>query len=125
MAGLDRKIDPVTKDYIADGFGGFETTTTIAPAAYHQLVGKRGFWWGNPDQGSDLHLIANENISQKTFIFAKNAIATAMQMFIDQRRARDLTIDIDSPRPGYMTIESQITDTQGGVIDVSGLASLR
>jgi phage gp46-like protein len=55
MAGRDRKLDPGTGDYVADGRGGYETTTTAETALYHQIQGELGRWWGDAAAGSRLY----------------------------------------------------------------------
>jgi hypothetical protein len=53
MAGRDRQIDPLTKDYIRDEFGEALTTRTAITSIYHQIVGELGQWVGDPDAGSE------------------------------------------------------------------------
>lgn len=121
MPGRDRKIDPVTRDYVKNGRGGYETTTTIATKVYHQLKGKRGTWWGDPDAGSDCHLIPQKGAGVGGIVFAKNAIRTALQRFVDQGLARDIEVEATSTASGRIVPRSSITDIQAGKIDTTGL----
>ena len=121
MAGRDRKLDATTGDYVKDGNGGYETTITISTAVYHQLKLARGSWWGDPDRGCDLHLVTQMGITQGTVVFAKNAVKTALQRFVDEGLAKDLEVNAVGDANGRLGLQSLITDIQAGQLDVSGL----
>lgn len=53
MAGRDRQIDPILKDYIRDEFGEALTTRTAITSIYHQIAGELGQWVGDPGAGSE------------------------------------------------------------------------
>lgn len=124
MAGLDRTIDPLTGDYVDAEGGEYEETRTIAPAVYHQLKTPRNGWWGDPERGSDLHLVRRRNLNRDTVLFAENAIRTALQPFIEQRLARDLVVKSETDARGRLTMESEITDIQGVQIDLTDIVGV-
>lgn len=121
MAGRDRKLNPITGDYVQDGAGGYEYTTTIATKVYHQLRTRRGSWWGDPDAGSDLYLVTDRGLSQDSVVFAKNAVRTALQRFVDLGLAKDVAVEAQADARGRLTLQSTITDIQAGELDVSDL----
>lgn len=51
----DFKIDPITRDFVRDGRGGWEHTETADTAVLHQLEIHYGTWWGDDAIGSRLH----------------------------------------------------------------------
>ena len=49
MPGLDRKINPLTRDYIDDGAGSTETTRNASTAIWHQFNTVKDRWWGDAE----------------------------------------------------------------------------
>lgn len=117
MSGRDRRIDPVTRDYIQDGAGGYETTTTIATKMYFQIVVPRNSWHGDPELGSDLHLVKFEGAGEAGRIFAADAVKASLARFVKQGLASGLKVDA-SADGGRISIDARITDIQGAVIGV-------
>lgn len=118
MAGYDRKIDPVTGDYVDEEGGEYAETLTIATALYHQVRGERNRWWGDPQAGSDLHLVRHQGAGVAGKVFAENAIRTAAQPFIDSGEAADLEVAVDATANGRVVLEASITDVQFGRVEL-------
>lgn len=114
MPGLDRKIDPLTRDYVDAGHGEYVETQSIQPALYHQFRTERGRWWGDPDAGSDLYLVARRNLDTGAVVFGKNALRAAAQPFVDDGQARDLVIDGAGDERGRLVLFVSLTDTTTG-----------
>lgn len=53
MAGRDRIIDAITRDYVKDENGECTTTRTAATSLFHAVRQKKGQWVGDPDGGSE------------------------------------------------------------------------
>lgn len=120
MPGTDRRIDPVTRDYVDDGRGSFETTTTIEPQLYHQLQGRLNEWAGDPDAGNDSHLIPRKASAGNLLRF-KDAYQAALQPFIDAGLAADLQVEVEREGLNRFAVTSSIRDVQAGEIDVTPL----
>lgn len=123
MALRDRKLDPVSGDYIKNAVGGYEHTTTIQTKVYHQLKGRRGAWWGDAGAGSDLYLVLEQGVTRDSIIFARNAVRTALQRFVDQGLAKDLSVEAAGDARGRITLTSRITDISAGELDISDLTA--
>jgi phage gp46-like protein len=114
MPGLDRKLDPLTGDYLSDTVGGYVETESIQPALYHQLKTERGRWWGDADAGCDLYLVRASNLDQTAVVFAKDAIRTALQPFVEAGQARDLVVEAVGGALGRLTVAISLVDTATG-----------
>lgn len=112
MPGYDRKIDPLTGDYVDAPGGAYAETLTIQPQLYHQLRTPRGQWWGDPDAGSDLYLI--KQLDKGTLVFAKDATSSALRPFVEAGQARDLRVEATGSELGRLSLEVAITDTTTG-----------
>lgn len=119
--GRDRVLDPLTGDYVSDGQGGYETTTTIQPALVHQLKGQRSRWWGDENAGSDVWRLQTMPLNEATVVAARNFIRTAVQVFIDRGQAREPRVDVTRSPEGRLTIEASIVDVTHGELDISNL----
>jgi Mu-like prophage protein gp46 len=126
MPGRSRKIDPVTRDYVANGKGGRTTTTTIETSIYHAFTGRRGTWPGDADHGSDVWRLAKDRLTDDIASKAENALAVAAQPFLDEGLARSFDVRAErDPANGRLLIETIIVDAQAGPIDVSDLTPFR
>ncbi len=94
MPGIDRRIDPVTKDYIDDGVGGYENTTTVETAGYHQIQTQIDRWWADPTKGSGVYLVPQMTLSEATIQFLEDTIRAAFQALIDAGLAREQRVEV-------------------------------
>ena len=126
MSGLDRRIDPVTKDWIDDGAGGFEETDTVETAAYLQIRIHRDEYWADAGAGSDIHLVPEMSITA-ALEFAPNTLRAALQALIDDGLATDMVVEVavDPAHPHRIVGVTEITDAQRGGVDLSQIAGLK
>src|SRR5262249_39312336 len=95
MAGSDRILDAATGDYVSDGKGGYQKTTDIRTAVWHQIAGNRGQWVGDVDAGSDLWKFERTGNSLATAIAAKDAMVQCLKPFVDDGRAAQVAVSTD------------------------------
>jgi phage gp46-like protein len=119
----DRKIDSLTHDYVEDGLGGFQTTTSIATELHHQLLSERGRWVGDPDAGSDFHQLraAGAADTDTTAKQAAEYTRNAVQPFLDAGRAADFQVATERDQSGRLVVTSSIRDIQHGAIDLGAI----
>lgn len=115
MAGRDRKLDPITGDYIPDGRGGWQTTRTIQTAVHHQIHGERGRWAGDKDAGSEIHLLPKKN-TESTMQRGADVIREALAVFEADGRATDVQVAVDRDQRGRQAFRASIRDTQSGEV---------
>jgi phage gp46-like protein len=114
MPGFDRKIDPISGDYVDAPGGEYAETASIQPQIYHQLNTQRARWWGDFEAGCDLYLVKQRGLSQGTVVFAKDTTKTALQGFVEAGQARDLSVEAVGSELGRLSVEIAITDTSTG-----------
>lgn len=121
MAGLDRRIDPLTGDYIDDGEGGYEETDTAETAAYHQITTHRGKYFPQPDLGSDTHLLVQRNADAITALFAAESLQAALQKLADEGMIKDIEVEVTVTKefPARLVGGASFTDAQRGTVDLS------
>lgn len=121
MAGFDRKIDPLTGDYIADGEGGYEESDTAETAAYHQITTERGSYFPQPDLGSDAYLLPTKNASSITALFAAESLRAALQKLADEGFIKDIEVEVTvtGSLPRRLVGGASFTDAQRGTVDLS------
>ncbi len=118
MPGYDRKIDPLTGDYVDAPGGAYAETFTIEPSVYHQMKTERNRWWGDPDAGSDLYLVKQQGTGVAGQRFAENALRAALQPFVDQGLAADIETEVEVTARGRVIAAASLTDIQQGPIEV-------
>lgn len=113
MLGLDRRIDPVTRDYVDDGAGGYEETTTLETAVIHQVLDEYGRDPGDPLAGSRIHELARGLNGERDRGAARNAVAVALQPLVTAGLARGLRIELEQ-RGTRLLLQSSLTDVNAG-----------
>jgi phage gp46-like protein len=115
MPGRDRVIDPLSKDYKADANGLREMTRTARTAIYHQLLGKKGQWMGDPDAGSEFHLLSRAKNPTTSPRVIRDIMTRALQGLIDEGRITVPTYEqertIDRVTTSLVTIDQQSGET--------------
>ena len=121
MAGRDREIDPLTKDYVDDGAGGYENTTTVRTAGYHQLTTERDQWWADRNVGSDLHLAPQLTASATALQFIEDSVRAALQALIDAGLAREQNVIVqpDKRIPDRMLVLADLLDQNSTIVDLT------
>ena len=119
MPGYDRRIDPITRDYVDDGAGGCEETQSLETAVVHQILTEYGGDPGDGYAGSKVHLLARGLNGVPARAGARNAVAVALQPLVSAGLARDLRINIEQAGTRLL-VETSITDANAGA-DVEDL----
>lgn len=120
MPGRSRVIDPKTKDYVSDGKGGRQTTTTVQTSLYHAITGERDRWPGDPEHGSNLWRLARDRLTQDAPQRAENELRVAVQPFLDEGLIRSFEVRAERDAiNGRLLIETTTVDAQNGPIDLS------
>lgn len=85
MSGIDRQIDPVTRDYIRDASTGeWATTRDSSTAVYHQIKGELAGWAGDELAGSRFHRLAQAKSSLQTPAVIEDMSRQAMKPLVDE-----------------------------------------
>ena len=112
---FDRVIDSETHDYVDDGAGGLEVTTTVATSLYTQFHIALNEWWGRSEAGNTLHeLLLRGDTGEDVIQEARESLITAMQPLLDQGRIADPILKIDKDKFGRILIVSSVLDVQSG-----------
>jgi|GEM_PF-6155013 len=91
----DRRIDPRTGDYVSDGRGNWQTTTTSETAVYHQLRGDKGRWWGDADAGSRFFELDRAKSALRTAVVVRDILQDALEPLVDAGRIASPQIAIE------------------------------
>lgn len=122
MPGTDLVIDPITRDFVDDGFGDWEETTTLAPQIHHQLLDHLGLWFADVDAGCGAYAIPHK-ANRRTFALLEDAYRDALSVFIQAGLAEDLSIEIETDRVGRLVWSGSLVDLQHGELDITPLLS--
>lgn len=126
MPGRDRKLDPLTGDYIPDGAGGWEMVDTIESEVMHRLRDRYDSFAGDPSHGSKLHLVTQGNLSNVDRLRAKGYAELALQPIVDGGRGANLKVEAKiNSADKRIEIETSITDIQSAPVDVSQVTPFR
>lgn len=121
MAGYDRRINPITKDYVDNGRGGFETTRTLETAVYHQLQGHLNKWVGDPAAGCAAFGVVRKG-ARSVLHQLQDVYTAALLPFVKSGRGADLVVAIDRTQTGALAIRSSMRDIQGrGTLNIDPL----
>lgn len=123
MAGLDRSIDPLTRDYVEDGAGGWETTRDASTAIWHQVQGRLGGWAGDPQAGSRFHTLARAKSSSRTPAVVADIARGALRPLVAAGLISEPDIIVERDR-SRIASETTVTDLQTGEqLDLTDLLS--
>ncbi|MFA9271081.1 MAG: phage GP46 family protein [Baekduiaceae bacterium] len=114
MPGLDRKIDPITHDYVSDGAGGYEKTSTAQTALQHQLQDELGNWVGDPDAGSNLFKFARGGNSERRAAGLRDGVRAAVKPLVDAGMVADVQVGTTRDQTGRLALQSSLRDVQSG-----------
>jgi hypothetical protein len=125
MPGLDRRIDPITGDYVHDGDGATETTRSALPQVYHQLrLGKRT-WFGDPDAGIDRARYERRANSRRTELAYDDALKEALAPLVAEGSISRPQTRHQRESGGRLVHEATATDLQtGDQLDLTRLVPL-
>jgi phage gp46-like protein len=114
MAGRDRIIDPVTKDYVRDDNGNCETETDGRTSVYHQLTDEKDTWWGDPDAGSDLHKLARAKNGEVALARAADITRAALEPLEEAGVIDQVEVQVERDQANRLVIASQQRSVQSG-----------
>jgi len=120
MPGLDRQMDPVTKDYIDDGAGGLKTTRTAATACHHQILGDLDAWVGDPEAGSAVTRIPRKD-TEGNALAMRDAVEGALRPLAAAAIVAGVEVRVERPAIGRRVIVASAQDIQAGELDLSPL----
>jgi hypothetical protein len=116
VAGRDRVISQVTRDYVRDDYGSFETTRTAATAVHHQLHGVLDTWPGDPDAGRDTSKEPSTPDDPNQLAGFENSIRDALKRLeVEGRIANvDVLVEAHDTVPGRTLVAIEADDLQSG-----------
>jgi phage gp46-like protein len=118
LPGLDRQIDPSTRDYVDAAGGEYAETLTMGTAIYHQMLTPLDGWCGDPTAGSALHLVKQKGSGAAGQIFAKGAVAAALKRFEDEGLLEDVEVTAKASANGRITMTTSAIDVGQGSLTV-------
>lgn len=101
---MDAALDPTTADYTG------EANSTLLNAVYIRLMTPLGTYWANPAMGSRLHELQREKDVARVSRLATHYTRTALQVLIDDGRARSIDVRTEQPRDGRMLLHVEVTE---------------
>lgn len=118
----DFKIDPEERDFVMAADGSLEITETAETACYLQLTNRRNAWVGDPESGSDLHLIAKKH-GRDTINAMRDATTTALAVLERAGFIANVVVSDDVDERGAVVQVVTADDMQtGGVLRLTGLS---
>lgn len=123
MAGLDLKIDPVTKDYVDNGRGGFVYTQSIETQVYHQVNCRRDEWVADPELGNLAHTIPKKS-NLGTMQRFRETYLEALSYFVQEGLADELVIEIDRNQKHQFAMRGSLRDVQFGDINLQDVLAV-
>lgn len=121
MPGEDRKLDPITRDYVDAGDGSWAVITTAQTALHHQLLGELNAWAGDPEAGSELHLLVRKGKNDRiTAQEAGDIVKRAFRPFLEEGRISNLKVELDQDPLGRFVLVITCRDVQaGGAVELA------
>ncbi|HWU86209.1 MAG TPA: phage GP46 family protein [Kofleriaceae bacterium] len=107
----DYLIDPVTRDLVKDGKGGFVKVRSAQTSVMNQLLAHRGEWWGDPELGSRLHDL--RAMQARPEVIAPEEARLALERLVRAGRIADIEARAESS-PGRVVVATRFRDTTSG-----------
>lgn len=121
MPGEDLLLDE-SGDYVDDGAGGFEMTTTAISAVRHQMLDRLGEWIGDTAAGRTHRGIAGRNNTQAEVIAEADSMRKALEELERDGLITDIRIETDLDARGRWGLLITCRDAgTGEAIDVNTL----
>jgi hypothetical protein len=115
MAGLDRRIDPLTRDYIFDASTGtWELTRSAETALYHQVVGELENWAGDPDAGSRFYELARGKSTLRTPAVLRDILNECTAPLVAEGRIAVESIRAERQAVDRAAAETTVIDLETG-----------
>lgn len=124
--GLDRRIDPITRDYILDETTGqWETTRSAETKVYHQVTGDRDMWAGDHLAGSRFHELARGKSTLLTPAVIADILSECLEPLVDAGYITPPEIQAERPASDRAIASTTTTDlTTGEELDLVDLLPL-
>jgi phage gp46-like protein len=106
---FDRRFDPVTEDFVSDGRGGYERTTTAETSIYNQLKAHRGECWQDDELGSRLHDL--DAMQADPALLAAEDARISLERLEADGRITAIEVSGSEPRPGVVRVDTKCRDT--------------
>jgi len=120
MPGLDRVIDPITRDYVDDGYGGDVETTSLQPQLHHTLLDRRNQWPPFPGGGNEAHLV--ERLADETSMNElRGAYEDALRPYVTDGLAEDMVVEVTRDQLNRLAWVASLVDKQYGKIELTPL----
>lgn len=117
--GGDFKIDPVTRDFVADGAGGWETSDDSRGAVLCQLETRYQAWAGDPTAGSRIAemMESGDPLEERALL---DEVRRALQVLVDAGVISELVVNGDRDEAGRLAVLIYYRDsTTGSPVDVA------
>lgn len=114
MAGDDLLLDPITKDYVDDGAGGWTLVTTAQMQMHHALLDEFDRWVGDPDAGSKVHRLARRGATAITAQLAAAYVKEALAPLVAEGRIADLQVAVARDDRNRLIVTTSARDVASG-----------
>lgn len=104
---MDQTISPATGDYTR------RRIYSLQNAVYLRLVTPLGSYWADASLGSRLHELKREKDVSRVHKLAAQYARQALQPLLDDRRAKEITVDAKAGQRGWLLLLITVTDNAG------------
>lgn len=115
---MELALDPVTRDYVDDGRGGFAEDRSSMPLVLHQLHERLGQWWGDPDAGSELHRLHQLGDSEQGRAELGNITQRALRPLAELGVISSLEVVVGRDELGRVLVRTSWQDLSTGETQV-------
>lgn len=107
-------LDPVTRDLVRDGAGGFKYTESAATAVMIALSSHFEEWCLGPDDGSKLHQLIRGNDVNGLEDAIADEVARCLQPMVSRGRISILSVGVLRDSVGRLEVTTKIQDNSTG-----------
>jgi phage gp46-like protein len=101
----DRRLDPVTADFVDDEEGGFELCDVIDNKVAFSYSIAAGSWEGDPTLGHRFNELANATDTQANRNRLADLAAQAVQWLIDGGELESVDVTVERLKPGAVAFQ--------------------
>lgn len=101
----DRRLDPVTGDFVAASGGGFEACDDIENQIAFSYLVPRGEWEGDPDLGHRFAELENATNTAANQARLRDLAADAVKWLVDAGKLSRVDITVESFEPDAVAFE--------------------
>jgi phage gp46-like protein len=122
VPGTDLVYDPITRDFVDDGEGDWEETSTILSQVHHQILDRQGQWWADRLAGCSAWQLPQKQTTRTRALY-EDAYRDALRVFTETGLAEDLVIEFLDSAVGRRFWLASLVDVQHGELDLTPLLS--